>query len=330
MAVRYGVVALRQDPPLYAADESKGTAETVQTVNVAAILILSGGNCGLSACTTRYLTAMAASDLLLAVADVILWRLKEYYFPGTFLDLTPGCSVRSVLKRAALDLSVWFTVDFTFDRFVAIGCPKLRTSYCTEQTAMTVLVITGVLFFLKNIPYYFAIVPRMTINGVPWHCNPKPSIYTETAWLAFVWLDRTLTPVLPFALIFLFNALTVRHILVASQLRKGLRGQSNRSDPEIAGRRKSIVLLFAISGSFVTLWSLYVINFLYYNVKGTNYNDSEYIFRRVGYMFLNLSSCTNSFIYVVTQSKFRMRLTLALKYPFIRIIKILNRFKSQK
>ncbi|XP_072102752.1 probable G-protein coupled receptor 139 [Mobula birostris] len=308
--------------------EAHGTV--TQGVNVAAILILSGGNCGLSACTTRYLTAMAVSDLLLVVTDVLLWRLKEYYFPGTFLDLTPGCSVRSVLRRAALDLSVWFTVAFTFDRFIAIGCPKLRTSYCTEKTAVTVLVITGVLFCLKNIPYYFAIIPIITINGVPWYCIPKPSIYTAAAWRAFVWLDRTLTPVLPFALIFLFNALTVKHILVASQLRKGLRGQSNRSDPEIAGRRKSIVLLFAICGSFVVLWSLYVINFLYYNVRGTNYNDSEYIFRRVGYIFLNLSSCTNSFIYVVTQSKFRMRLKLALKYPFILIIKILNRLKSQK
>ncbi|XP_078288072.1 uncharacterized protein LOC144612368 [Rhinoraja longicauda] len=91
----------------------------VLKVNLVAIVILSRGKCGLSTCTTRYLVAMAAADLLTLITGVILFRLRYHFFPWSILSITPVCSVFDVLKSAATDCSVWFTVTFTFDRFVA-------------------------------------------------------------------------------------------------------------------------------------------------------------------------------------------------------------------
>ncbi|XP_078097087.1 putative G-protein coupled receptor 139 [Mustelus asterias] len=299
-------------------------------VNLLAIFILSRGKCGLTSCTTRYLVAMAMADLLVITTDAILYRISYYYFPGSFLDITPVCSVIYVLSRATTDCSVWFTVTFSFDRFMAICCQKLKVTYCTKETAALVLATTLILLCLKNIPFYFTVEPVRIIDNVPWDCDDKPSYFTEPGWLGFKWLHKVLTPMLPFTLILLFNAMTVRHIIVASHVRnrlKGLSKEDNRSDPEMESRRKSVVLLFTISGSFILLWLMYVVDFLYYNITGTDpryYNDYFYIFQHVGIMLRNLSCCTNTFIYGATQSKFREQFMRTVNYPVTSVTKLIQ------
>uniref|UniRef100_UPI00398E52B7 probable G-protein coupled receptor 139 n=1 Tax=Pristiophorus japonicus TaxID=55135 RepID=UPI00398E52B7 len=300
-------------------------------VNLVAIVILSRRKCGLSTCTIRYLVAMAAADLLVVITAVILWRISWYYSPGSFLDITPVCTAIYLLARVVTDCSVWFTVTFTFDRFVAICWQQLKTKYCTGRTAAVVLATSCILFSSKNVPHYFTLEPGYIIDNVPWHCVPMPAYYTEPVWLAFNWFDTAVNPLLPFAVILLLNALTVRHILVASRVRKGLRGESkgeNGSDPEMESRRKSVILLFTISGSFILLWLVYVIDFLYYSIAGINtddYNVSLSTFREVGFILQTLSCCTNTFIYGVTQSKFREQLKSAVKYPVTSIIQLINK-----
>ncbi|XP_067882357.1 probable G-protein coupled receptor 139 [Heterodontus francisci] len=302
-------------------------------VNLVAIVILSQGKCGLSSCTTRYLVAMAMGDLLVIITGVILFKISYYYFPGSFLEIAAVCSVIAVLKRSASDCSVWFTVTFTFDRFVAICCQKLKTKYCTKQTAAMVLLTTCILLCLENIPYYFVFLsfgpPYLERQWIrAWRCQ---SYRTDPGWVGFGQFDMVLTPLLPFTLILLLNALTVRHILVARRVRKGLKGQNKGekcSDPEMESRRKSAILLFTISGSFILLWLLYVIQFLYFLIAGKDprdYKDSEYIFLEVAWMLLNLSCCTNTFIYGATQSKFREQFKRAVKYPITTFIQLMNR-----
>ncbi|XP_059498747.1 probable G-protein coupled receptor 139 [Stegostoma tigrinum] len=299
--------------------------------NLLGIVILSCRQCGLSNCTTRYLVAMATADLLVILTEVLLRQISYYYFHMTFLDITPVCSVRAVLLSAATDCSVWFTVSFSFDRFVSICCQKLKTMYCTERTTTVVLATTCTLLCLRNIPFYFIFDPWVIIDNVLWLCVVKPSVYNDPAWVGFSWLDAVLTPLLPFALILLLNALTVRHILVTSQARKRLRGESkgeNPRDPEMENRRKSVILLFAISGSFILLWSVSVIEFLYYHISGADprhYTQPEVIFRQIGVMLVNLSCCTNTFIYGVTQSKFREQVKSLMEYPVTAIIQFMNK-----
>ncbi|XP_067864801.1 G-protein coupled estrogen receptor 1-like [Heterodontus francisci] len=259
---------------------------------------------------------MAAADLLLVITNFILFRISVYYFPRSFLNITPVCSAMVTLNRVAMNCSVWFTVTFSFDRFVAICCQKLKTKYCTGKTAAVVPAKTSILLCLKSIPYYFVFEAEQIIDNVPWGCNCKSSYYTEPGWVANNWFDTVSTPLLPFVLILLLNALTVRYILLASRVRKGLRSQSkgeNHRDPEMESRRKSVILLFSISANFILLWLTNVICFFYYTIAGINPNDNEssYIFQQVGYVLMNLSCCTNTFIYGVTQSKFRKQVKSA-------------------
>uniref|UniRef100_UPI00398F611D probable G-protein coupled receptor 139 n=1 Tax=Pristiophorus japonicus TaxID=55135 RepID=UPI00398F611D len=299
-------------------------------VNLMAIVILSRGKCGLSKCITRYLVAMATADLTVIVFNVILLQMSMLYWRDTFLLYTPVCRFIHFLAPTATDSSVWFTVAFTFDRFVAICCQKLKTKYCTERTAAVVIVTLSALFCLKNVPWPFVYAPYFTVN-IPRGCRVSVQFYTAPTWRAFSWFEQLLTPVLPFCVILLLNTLTVRRILVASRARRNLRESSdggNDQDPEMRNRRKSIVLLFAISGSFILLWMTTVVYFFYCRILGTfNYRtfyNPLATFEKVGTMLQLLSSCTNTAIYTVTQSKFREEMINALKYPFTLIGKLVK------
>ncbi|XP_072125801.1 probable G-protein coupled receptor 139 [Mobula birostris] len=291
-------------------------------VNFVAIVILSRGQCGLSRCITRYLVSMAVTDLLVIVTAVLLNRIPGIYFPGSFMSITPVCSLNITLIHASRDSSVWLTVAFTFDRFVAICCQKIKTKYCTEKTAAFIVGMVCSLGCLKSIPWYFIHEPIYIIKNTPWYCRVKSIRYTSVVWTIFDWSDRLLTPCLAFLLILLLNILTVRHILAANRARRRLRVQKdkdNQRDPEMESRRKSIVLLFAVSGCFILLWMVYVAQFLYerftsdHKIKG--FNDPRFIFIESANMLQLLSCCTNTFIYAVTQSKFREQLTAIVQYP---------------
>ncbi|XP_059500118.1 probable G-protein coupled receptor 139 isoform X1 [Stegostoma tigrinum] len=304
--------------------------------NLAVIVILCRRSCGLSLCITYYLVSMAATDLLVIITVVILNRIAGIYFRFSFIFITPVCSIRNSLNFAAIDSSVWLTVAFTFDRFVAICCQKLKLKYCTNRVASWVIGIVSALSFMKNISTYFAYEPIYVIDNIPRFCGLKLQYYTTLEWAAYDWIRSILTPCLPFILILLLNFFTVRHIFAGNRARRGLLTRSNRehqSDPEIEKRRKSIVLLFGISGSFILLYLLYFVTIIYVRIANISYSSGSdvsktiFVVQQSGYMLQLLSSCINPFIYAGTQSKIREEVTNGLKYPLRFFTKMFKKIK---
>ncbi|XP_067909547.1 probable G-protein coupled receptor 139 [Heterodontus francisci] len=273
---------------------------------------------------------MAVADLLVVITDPILKWIPVIYFPGSFLLITPICRSIRFLIFATTMVSVWLTVAFSFDRFVTICGEKLKTQYCSERTAAVVIGAVSVLCSLESVPWYFIYEPKYIIDNVPWRCIIKQSYYTFPAWTAFELFHRILTPCVPFFLILLLNVLTVRRILAASRARKGLRGLSsgeNQNDPEMENRKKSIILLFSISGSFVLLWTTQVLFYIYQRITKlypSSADDPLYITEFTSVMLQLLSSCTNTCIYAVTQTNFRQELKKLLKYPRNLIVKLVK------
>uniref|UniRef100_UPI00398E3688 probable G-protein coupled receptor 139 n=1 Tax=Pristiophorus japonicus TaxID=55135 RepID=UPI00398E3688 len=303
--------------------------------NLVTIVILSRGKCGLSKCITSYLVAMAAADLMVLIFDVILDEINYAYFPYSFLNYTPICSLNLALCYSFIDCSVWLTVVFTFDRFIAICYQTLRTKYCTEKTAAVAIAVVCFLSVLENVPVYFVFEPRKIIGNIPWSCYVKSSCYTSPIWIAFLWFESILTPFAPFFLIVLLNALTIRHIVLVNRVRSGLRANNsgeNRTDPEMENRRKSIILLFAISGNFILLWMVHLTVFICVQFTDTqfmeaNANNSFTIAEQSGYMLRCLSACTNTFIYAVSQSKFREELKIVIMHPLAPITNLIKQVK---
>ncbi|XP_067879929.1 probable G-protein coupled receptor 139 [Heterodontus francisci] len=301
-------------------------------INVVTIVILSRGKCGLSKCVTSYLIAMAAADLLVVILDLILRQIPIVYREQTaFLYYVRVCDIHAVLLYAATDCSVWFTVTFSFDRFVAICCQKLQTKYCTKKTAAVVLGTVTMLSCWKNIFWYFLYGSSYMRTNSPWFCFVASAVSHSLAWAVTELMHYILTPFIPFILILLFNALTVRNIIVANRARRRLRG-GNRgerlSDPQMSNRRKSMVLLFVISANFILLWVVFMVcsilkrleYFLWYIVTVS----LPTFVQEIGFMLQLLSCCTNTFIYAVTQRKFRQELRNGVKYPLKKMVELIR------
>ncbi|XP_038671271.1 probable G-protein coupled receptor 139 [Scyliorhinus canicula] len=265
---------------------------------------------------------MAVADITVVVIHVILHRINIMYFPPSFLFLTPVCIINGVAYIVTVDCSVWFTVAFTFDLFVAICCQMLQSKYCTEKTATVAIGSVFVLSCLRTVPFYYMNKRRFIIGNVAWYCVPTADYLTSPLWKIFEWKNSIITPVLPIVLILLLNALTVRHIRVANRIRTALRSNNkNQNDLEMKNRRKSIVLLFAISANFIILWMTYFVHSVKWPVMNFYYTDKYfsspiYIAQQVAFMLQLLSSCTNTCIYGLTQKKLRQELKNGIKYLF--------------
>ncbi|XP_059499822.1 probable G-protein coupled receptor 139 [Stegostoma tigrinum] len=297
-------------------------------VNVIAITILVWGKCGLSKCVTNYLVAMAAADLLVIIFDLILRQIPiAYRAEFLFLHYVPLCNIHAVILYAATDCSVWFTVMFTFDRFVAICCQKLKSRHCTKKTACVVLGTVMVLSCLKNIFWYFMYYHQYWLFNDPWFCKVPQNVITSIAWTIVELMHYIITPLFPFILILLLNTLTVRNILVANRARRRLRGPTTGDspiDPEMGSRKKSMIMLFIISGNFIVLWVMFIAYSILKRFDWLGYPVPLPTFvREIGFMLQLLSCCTNTFIYAVTQRKFREELKNGIMCPFTNLVKVI-------
>ncbi|XP_062895981.1 probable G-protein coupled receptor 139 [Mobula hypostoma] len=300
--------------------------------NLLTMVVLFRGNCGLSKCISLYMAFMAMADLLVMIVSVIAYHIVMYQFPKSFLSYTSVCKFVLYFNSTSLQTSVWYTVLFTADRFVAICFQKLKMKYCTARTAVAGIITVSLLMHLQNVPYLLEYKPVRVVNGIQWGSQPSSWFLTSLVGVAFSFLQSILTVILPFVLITLFNCLTVRRILLASKLRRGLRGHSSQTqkDPKMESRRKSIILLFSVSGSFILLWLTAAVSFLTTRLTATahydgDYTDSAYVATEAGDMLMYLSSCTNACIYTATQAKFREELRLVLKYPWTLFLKLVTK-----
>ncbi|XP_048375950.2 probable G-protein coupled receptor 139 [Stegostoma tigrinum] len=297
-------------------------------MNILTIFILIHGKCGLSKCITCYLVAMAAADMFVVIIDVILRQIPIVYEEQfIFMYSLPLCNIHAVLLYAVTDCSIWFTVTFTMDRFIAICYQKLTTKYCRQKTVIIILGAVTILSCLKNVVWYFMFTGQYWLSNAPWFCEVKMHVLQSRIWGTIELLHHILTPFVPFILILLLNVLTVKYIVVASKARKRLRNHNNSpKDPQMESRRKSMILLFVISGNFILLWSMFMVYSIWSRMWEMGYRSIylPYFVQELGFMMQLLSCCTNTCIYVVTQTKFRDQMKKAMKYPFFLIRKAIN------
>ncbi|XP_078251386.1 putative G-protein coupled receptor 139 [Rhinoraja longicauda] len=284
--------------------------------NVMTAAILCRGKCGLTRGITRYMVAMAISDLLVVILQVLLKEIYIPYNPTSFLSRNTVCPSYVYLRILILDNSVWLTVSFTFDRFVSICCPKLRLTYCTGRTATLVIVSLCALSLLKYIPFHFMYEPRFIIDNVNWGCRPKSSYFTSNWWVFFSWMCNISLSFLPFVLILFLNGLTVRNIVAANRVRRRLKSLDGK-DTEAENRRNAIVLLFTVSGTYILLWTTgpvtYICTRITINFVGSDLTSPSSIANEVGILLIRVSCCVNTSIYAMTQSKFRRELKNGVK-----------------
>ncbi|XP_069798643.1 G-protein coupled receptor 15-like [Narcine bancroftii] len=295
--------------------------------NFLTIVILSRGRCGLSKCISAYMMTMAVADFTVIVINVILYEIMIPRLLNTFLHHTNFLIAMMYVLAITLELSQWSTVAFTVDRYVAICCQKLKPKYCRVKTLSILAPIILILLCVENIPLLFAFEPRQIIGTVSWGTRPILDVLASPAFVAFIRVKSIQSLFIVFGLMFLFNGLTIRHILLVSKARRAFRSykSGNAHDREMESRKRSIVLLFSVSASFTLLWLPVTVT--YFITSFTMYVNRDYfspaqIAVHVGTLLVNLSSCTNTFIYAATQSKFKEELKTLKAFPCSFIMKL--------
>ncbi|XP_069771727.1 probable G-protein coupled receptor 139 [Narcine bancroftii] len=299
------------------------------TCNLLSIVVLSRGLCGLSKGVIRYMVTMAVADTMVCVFNVTVTNIFRHHFPGSFLAQTSTCRLIGFIQISSVQISVWATVSFTVDRFIVICCQQFKIKYCTERNATVVLSTVSLLSFLMNIPVYFRYKPHYTMDGVQWGCRTVTRYRFSQAWQTYRWLSKLMVPLVPLPLMLLLNFLTVRHILMVSKARRALkhRGDGEVRDPEMTNRRKSIILLFAISGTFIALWTPVTITDQFFQLTTFEIDapKSLVLAIRIAIPLMYMSCCTNTFVYALTQRRFREEAKKMTKYPLVALVRL---FKS--
>ncbi|XP_041068293.1 probable G-protein coupled receptor 139 [Carcharodon carcharias] len=296
--------------------------------NLMTILILYRGKCGLAKGITCYMAAMAVGDLMVLFFNVVVSQIVNYHFPDSLLKYTYACRFTVFMQGTSIQLSIWFTISFTFDRFIAICCQELKSKYCTAKTAKVIITTVCVVNVLINVPMPFRYEPYYVLNNVQWGCRTVTQYFTSQAWTAHRWITNLSSALLPIPLLLLLNSLTARHILVASRARKALKSSSNgdtASDPELKNRRTSIILLFTISGSFVVLSAPITLIHICVGVTQTvtfQGSNSLYLAIRTTFLLMCTSSCTNTCIYALAQRRFRVEIKDMAKHLYSVIIQL--------
>ncbi|XP_067884409.1 probable G-protein coupled receptor 139 [Heterodontus francisci] len=300
------------------------------TANLLTIVILSRGNCGLSKCISVYMVAMATADLLVMLFNIIGVNILSKRFPHSFLSYTAVCKFMIYMLCTNHGMSMWFTVSFTFDRLVAICCQQLKRKYCTVRTAAAVLTTLSILIYSQTIPFWFVYEHKQIINNIHWFIRPSVAFISSPAGAAYLLLQNIIYTWLPFALILLLNVLTVRRILITSRARRGLRTHSSESprDQEMENRKKSIILLFTVSASFILLNLPSAVSHATSSIAvhyRPDYTSPAYIATQTGVMLQYLSSCTNTCIYAAAQTKFREELKKVMKSPWTLAVRLFSK-----
>ncbi|XP_078060438.1 putative G-protein coupled receptor 139 [Mustelus asterias] len=290
------------------------------------MLTLQLRNCGLCKSTTIYLVAMITADVLVLSFLVLVNHILVPNFPQVLYLNSVAYGLNSIMSTAVIDCSVWLTVSFTFDRFVAICCQKFRGTYCTPKSAALVVVVIYLATYFRRIPNYFTNIHYYDHKNLQNEHRDGLSIESKQAWRAFDWMNIILNPLVPYFAVVLLNLLTVRHVLAASRVRRGFRGDAHSSgDPEMQNRRKALVLLFAASASFILLGmptiGLFLFSRLTESYSFPDFNHPVAVIHESADMLSTLNCCTSTCMYALTQSKFRAELRRTLRCGKNRITK---------
>lgn len=105
--------------------------------------------------TNCFLTALAIWDSVVLLASLLLMSLGEIV-PGFSSDALPYVIVYLYpVALVAQTATVWLTVSFTVERYIAVCHPLQAASMCTIPRARIVIVVIALVSVLYNMPRWF-------------------------------------------------------------------------------------------------------------------------------------------------------------------------------
>ncbi|XP_022654145.1 pyrokinin-1 receptor-like isoform X1 [Varroa destructor] len=153
--------------------------------------------------SSYYMSALAASDFGYLFVLSFNWLAAH----GFNIYLNPGaCEIAFFLSGVFASLSVWLTVGFTAERYLAVCYPLWRLHLSTKRRAKVVVAVLVILSIIANLHALFTVTLKP--DGDSYECSADDS-YEQVVYYANI-VDTLTTFVLPVLLISMMNLMIAR------------------------------------------------------------------------------------------------------------------------
>ncbi|XP_050738833.1 FMRFamide receptor-like isoform X2 [Eriocheir sinensis] len=197
--------------------------------------------------TNSYLTALAISDLLYLV---FIFSLSIRHHPGMN---KPHHWIYWHYFRYALWLtdassstSIWLTVTFTIERYIAVCHPIKGKVFCTESRAKRVIVAVFVLCFslTASTPHEWVILRTTDSSG-------QTLLMMDYSWLGshktykkvFYWFTAVIFILLPLVLLAVFNSVLIHIVKQSRATRRTMTNSAVERDSHSQSQENKITIM---------------------------------------------------------------------------------------
>lgn len=267
--------------------------------------------------TNWYLAALAIFDMSYLVFSFIL-SFQHYpnIHDSQFYPYWKLWPYLITITDASSNSSVWITVTFTIERYIAVCHPMKGKVICTESRAKKMIVIEFISIFVITLPTAFEwnIVEVMDSNNNTQIRAEYSELGLNPTYVSvYYWMVSVLFIIIPFILLAVFNAFLIKSVHSSKSQRKTMTrrketGDQARQESKITIMLIAIVILFLFCQLPTAVILLY--GSFHHVEPGTN---EDYLLRGLGNIFnflVALNAAGNFVVYCLLSQKYRRTLLL--------------------